>query len=313
MSSSDPRSINPLVTIDERNNVRRSIAKAKAEQEDVRQSIAKAKAELQRLSNNISQLEKTLVIHRMLPRETIGYIFSILRAEKIYIPHKRHKVIPPQIIVSHVCSKWREIALATPALWNDVEITQPGCNEWVQVAVELLFNRAGTRWRRWVNLALDMAHMGEISSNKMGEIFYDIVLPLHVKKLHLTIPLSALENLSQRSDDIIGNIDEIALSLTFDSKLVPFASNSNQVSITPQFLSKIRSVTVLERGTVPGQEVGQTKYSVSHLYILMQSMYNHFCSIETSGVFRARSVPTFDHSIHLSHEHCVLDGGTFRI
>ncbi|KIL56037.1 hypothetical protein M378DRAFT_89973, partial [Amanita muscaria Koide BX008] len=71
--------------------------------------------------NNISHLKETLAIHRILPREIIGFIFSILCAEKIPIPHKQ-EMTPPQITVSHVCSKWREIALATPTLWNDVEI-----------------------------------------------------------------------------------------------------------------------------------------------------------------------------------------------
>ncbi|KAM6489601.1 hypothetical protein JOM56_014923 [Amanita muscaria] len=136
MSSSDPRSVNPLLTIDERNDVHRSIAMAKAEQNDVRQSIAKAEAELQRLldrgekvTKNLSQFKKTLVIHRILPRETISRVFSMLCAETVVsIPYKQH-MVPPQITVSHVCSKWREIALATPALWNDVEITQPECNK----------------------------------------------------------------------------------------------------------------------------------------------------------------------------------------
>ncbi|KIL65160.1 hypothetical protein M378DRAFT_11017 [Amanita muscaria Koide BX008] len=215
MSSSGPKSANPLLTIDERNEVHRSISKAEAEQKDVRQTIAKAEAELQRLldhqekvKNNISQLKKTLVIHRIFPREIFGHVFSILcagSAEKISIPYTKHRT-PPQITVSHVCSKWREIALATPALWKNVEITQPGNDKWVQVAIKLLFNRAGTRG---VDLALNME---KISSNEMREILYDVVLPLHVKKLHLTLPLSALENLSQKSDDIIANIDEIALS-----------------------------------------------------------------------------------------------------
>ncbi|KAM6489608.1 hypothetical protein JOM56_014930 [Amanita muscaria] len=271
MSSSDPRSVNPLLTMDERNDVRRSIAGAKAERNDVRLSIAKAEAKLQRLldhrkkiTKNISQLKKTLVIHRILPREIIGYIFSILRAEKICIPRRQYywTLSPSQITVSHVCCKWREIALATPVLWNNVEITQPGCQEWVQVAIELLFNRAGTRG---VNLALNMER---ISSNKMGEIFYDIVLPLHVKKLHLALPglpLSALENLLQKSADIIANIDEIALSF---ATLVPSASNSNQVSITPHFLGKIRSVTVLDV---------YSQRSPQHLDLLPWAQMRHLC------------------------------------
>ncbi|KIL69142.1 hypothetical protein M378DRAFT_69975, partial [Amanita muscaria Koide BX008] len=112
MSSSDPRA-NPLLTIDERN--------------DIRQSIAKAEAKLQRITKNISQLKKTIVIHRILPREIISYIFSIMCTEKIYIPHKQVYLTnltssPSQVTLSHVCSKWREIALATPALWNNVKI-----------------------------------------------------------------------------------------------------------------------------------------------------------------------------------------------
>ncbi|KIL56863.1 hypothetical protein M378DRAFT_1032702, partial [Amanita muscaria Koide BX008] len=132
MTSSDPRPdlgsvnrpiVNSLLTIDERNDVHQSIAKAKAELQRIETDIAIATAKLverrETVTNNLSQLKKTLVIHRILPGETIGYIFSTLRAERVSIPHKWHKT-PSQIIVSHVCSKWRQIALATPALWNDV-------------------------------------------------------------------------------------------------------------------------------------------------------------------------------------------------
>ncbi|KAM6489593.1 hypothetical protein JOM56_014915 [Amanita muscaria] len=165
MSSPDPRSVNPLFTIDERNDVRRSIAKAEAE-------LQRLLDHQEKVMNNISHLKETLAIHRILPREIICFIFSILCAEKIPIPHKQ-EMTPPQITVSHVCSNWREIALATPTIWNDVEIVRPNSDEWVQVALELLFNRAGTQG---VTLALDLA---EIRLDKMGKILHDIVLPLH--------------------------------------------------------------------------------------------------------------------------------------
>ncbi|KAM6501131.1 hypothetical protein JOM56_004145 [Amanita muscaria] len=230
----DPRSVNPLLTIDERN--------------DVRQSIAKAEEELQRLLNrrkivtdDLSQLKKVLVIHRILPRETIGHIFSILCAKMVVsIPHNRH-AIPHQITVSHVCSKWREIALATPVLWTNVEIAQPGIDEWVQVAMELVFNRAGMRG---IKLALNMRR---VSPQKMGKTFHDIVLPLHVTKLHLSLPLSALESVSQESDDIIANVDKISLSITLNPSQVP---NSGQVSIRPQFLSRIRALIICKQDSL---------------------------------------------------------------
>ncbi|KIL56867.1 hypothetical protein M378DRAFT_1032703, partial [Amanita muscaria Koide BX008] len=126
MSSSDPRSVdchisNPLPTMDERHDARQSIAKAEEELQRIETDIAKLLERQEEVTDNLSQFKKTLVIHRILPGETMGYIFSILRAEEVSIPHKRH-MKPPQVTISHVCSKWREIALATPALWSSVEI-----------------------------------------------------------------------------------------------------------------------------------------------------------------------------------------------
>ncbi|KAM6497372.1 hypothetical protein JOM56_007845 [Amanita muscaria] len=233
MSSPDPspRSVNPLLTtIDERNDALQSIAKAEAELQRIETDIARLLERRETVTDNLSQLKTTLVIHRILPREIIHHIFSILCAERISIPHKWHKT-PSQITVSHVCSKWRQIALTTPAFWNDVEIAQPDNGYWVQVATELLFNRAG---KRGVNLTLNMEPIG---LEELGDTFYAIVLPLHVKKLHLTLFSSDLEGILQflqNSDDIIANIDEIALNIT--------AGYPGQVSNAPQFLSKIRSL-----------------------------------------------------------------------
>ncbi|KIL56023.1 hypothetical protein M378DRAFT_28428 [Amanita muscaria Koide BX008] len=210
------------------------IAKTEAELQRIETGIAIATTKLlerrETVMDNLSRLKKTLVIHRVLSAETIGCIFSILRDESVSIPHELHKA-PPQITLSHVCSKWREIALQTPALWNDVKITRPDSHYWVQVATELLLNRAG---RRGVNLALDME---DLIGTELGNTFYAIILPLHVKNLHLTLSSSELEGLLlflQDSDDISANIDEISLNIT---------SHYNQVSNAPHwFLRKIRSM-----------------------------------------------------------------------
>ena len=58
-----------------------------------------------------------------LPTEILDHIFRLCARISGTVPlplRKRH--IPIQIVISHVCSKWRQIALDSPELWADVSI-----------------------------------------------------------------------------------------------------------------------------------------------------------------------------------------------
>ncbi|KAF8880956.1 hypothetical protein BD779DRAFT_1547176, partial [Infundibulicybe gibba] len=79
-----------------------------------------------------------------LPVEIIQAVFLELCPTLAVFPLRKHE---PRLLVTHVCSRWREIALSTPALWANYYIhfhfshfhprPQPGViRAWISRAAE---------------------------------------------------------------------------------------------------------------------------------------------------------------------------------
>jgi hypothetical protein len=63
------------------------------------------------------------------PNEVLSYIFVLCCCTcPLRLPYWRHGV-PLQVIISHVCSGWRQVALSTGVLWNNIRVSQlrPAC------------------------------------------------------------------------------------------------------------------------------------------------------------------------------------------
>lgn len=68
----------------------------------------------------IQSYREALAPHRKLPSELLGEIFAYA-TPMILLPTKEYMREAPWNI-THVCSKWRNIALATPAIWDDISL-----------------------------------------------------------------------------------------------------------------------------------------------------------------------------------------------
>lgn len=55
-----------------------------------------------------------------LPAELLGYVFQSLNSQEVRTIFSAGYTRHPPTIVSHVCSRWREVALKTPSLWGDI-------------------------------------------------------------------------------------------------------------------------------------------------------------------------------------------------
>ena len=83
----------------------------------------------ERVSQQLKSPHNALVPISRLPPETLVEIFSLLRS-----PPDDSKYVPSLewIRVTHVCSRWREVALSSPCLWNHINFTKltlPGFTE----------------------------------------------------------------------------------------------------------------------------------------------------------------------------------------
>ncbi|TFK64451.1 hypothetical protein BDN72DRAFT_730455, partial [Pluteus cervinus] len=52
--------------------------------------------------------------HEHLPFEILSDIFLLCAAERLSLPPLKSE---PRLLITSVCSAWREVALATPQLW----------------------------------------------------------------------------------------------------------------------------------------------------------------------------------------------------
>ena len=109
---------------------------------------------------------------RNVPYEVLSYIFALCSCSgPVLLPYKQADV-PRQVILSQVCSKWRQVALSTGALWSHIRISTIYAFE--HYAYQLFL------YRTWIDRA--GAHPLNISLNLTNShdeegVFKDFVLP----------------------------------------------------------------------------------------------------------------------------------------
>jgi hypothetical protein len=140
---------------------------------------------------------------RTVPNELLSYIFVLCSfGHPIQFPCHLHKV-PYQVTISHVCSRWRQIALNTGTLWSNVGISQLAACE---------YSRYLSIYRIWVGRAgsLPLTVVLYIDFN-LYKFLLDFVVPFRLRTLGISVlyhQLSALSNLPNL------DVEELVISLT---------------------------------------------------------------------------------------------------
>ena len=173
-----------------------------------------------------------------LPTEILAHIF-ILCVEiprTIYIPFQTQR-IPTQIVISHVCSTCRRIALDTPELWTDIFINDPSKNEHVYRAW-----LSRTRHRP-MNLGLDLVsginHRVLRPASETIDAFWKVVKSVNVKCLKLEIPKDQLFQLVESpANNALHGLEQLELGIAMLGGSVAAA-----VSTLPQFVNRARSLS----------------------------------------------------------------------
>lgn len=74
----------------------------------------------------IAQYKIAVAPHRILPRDVLRCIFALNARERIYLPFQKSNgkpIVPAAVLLTHVCSLWHHIALSSPELWNNVQVS----------------------------------------------------------------------------------------------------------------------------------------------------------------------------------------------
>jgi hypothetical protein len=170
---------------------------------------------------------------RNIPNEVLSDIFSLCSCSRsVPLPYDQDDV-PYQIIVSQVCSKWRQVALSTSALWSNIEMFQED--------IIKDYKRYLSLYRAWIDRAgtHPLTVTIDLSGNYDFEeqaLFQDFVLPFQFKRLNISL---FYEDLPQLSDFPTLNVEEFGISLHAVYRIENFA--------VPPFMNRTRSICLRGR------------------------------------------------------------------
>ncbi|KAF8633856.1 hypothetical protein AX17_004348 [Amanita inopinata Kibby_2008] len=204
--------------------------------EETRAVIDALKKKEQALIREIEYHEAALAPHKRLPDDVLQqiYIQCANAYGRVTIPLFDNTVRPPQLVISHVCSSWRKLALNTGALWDNIRLTQLWKFEkHLDVSIAWL-RRAGALP---VSLELDIPELRYTPSFSFAALFQGSYRSMRIALLDLSVGWDRLPELFALPDDALSHVQEIRMVTDINSSLLP--------SRTPSF---IRHTRYLRRG-----------------------------------------------------------------
>ena len=214
-----------------------------------RETLKSIKREIAQLVENERRTEEDLVRlgvalgrhnYCFLPNEILSRVFTLLA-----LCHGTMKFpitdVPPQLVVSHVCSHWRRVALRTPELWSDTHLNYPSNDPDHVISLH-------QRWlfrARTFPVSLSIKFDESLGDNKIAGALRSILLPIQVKKLTLCLTYKTFMALSTFPEAALSGLLEVELD---------FLNSAGEVDVnmsdTHPLITRLRSVAF--RG--PGAE-----------------------------------------------------------
>ena len=189
-----------------------------------RESLQCIEREIAQLIENKKTVEQDLVRlgialgphnRSLLPNEILSRIFVLLALDygTVGFPFFKND-LPPQLIVSHVCSNWRWVAFRTPELWGDTKLsyTTNDAPHFIRLLQRWLF-RARTFP---VTLSIDFDK--SLDGDGLAIALQNILLPIRVKKLSLCLTHKIFVALSTLPEAMLSGLSEFGLHLTLQGR-----------------------------------------------------------------------------------------------
>ncbi|KAF8348899.1 hypothetical protein F5887DRAFT_540832 [Amanita rubescens] len=190
---------------------------------------------------NVSEMEEDLN-HNRLPNEILSHIFTLAAQDHgpVYFPISK-KNRSPQLVISHVCSHWRRVALCTPELWSNTELAyteKNGLERVIDLHKQWLL-RAGK-----FPVTLSIEFEPSLDGDKVASALQKISLPFQIKSLCLNLFYDQFEKLSNLPETTLSDLAALDLRITLpDCEAV--------VNITlPHFITRLQSLTLDSEGLV---------------------------------------------------------------
>lgn len=253
-----------------------------------REALRDTKREIAQLVEKERGMEETLVRlrislsrhnHNVFPNEILRHIF-ILRAQDYgpaMFPISR-KNLPPQLVVSHVCSRWRTVALHATELWNNTHFIYPKDDP----------SHAFHIHQRWllradsfpVTLSIQFEQESDMMDYEIASVVQKIVIPFQVKKLAFKLTCMELMALSTLPQTALSNIPELELCL---HPLDPCETRVN-MDDPPHFITQLHSMD-FSKGGQGGLGGWFDQLSVSLPWTQLRSLSFHMVVEDMPSIF----------------------------
>ena len=221
----------------------------------IKTEIAHLSGEIAQLVEKKSAIEKDLDLlgavlkpacnHDLLPNEILGHVFILVVQDYglVDFPMCPEFIAPPQLTISHVCSRWRRVALCTPELWSNTHLiylrSNPKLNHvtWLH---QRWLARAGTS-----PVSLSIYFDKCMNGYEIANTLQKIILPFRIKKLHLALTYQAFMYLAtfSFSESALSDFMEVSLAVMIPSNELETASSGDINN--PHFIPRLRSVKFL--------------------------------------------------------------------
>ncbi|KAK2464372.1 hypothetical protein APHAL10511_003518 [Amanita phalloides] len=179
-----------------------------------------------------------------LPDEVLRLIFVLIVEEygPVEFPFPIH-VVPPQVVLSHVCSRWRMLAIRSFELWNNIRL------ETVDHSFNYYSGQPLQEWRlragnSTVFLSLGSAMSWSATDNKVADITQKTISPFKAKMLHLNLTIGELMALSKLQDSALSDTRDLGLTLTL-------SNYDENFSIAHRIFTRLQSVTFWKTALPP--------------------------------------------------------------
>jgi hypothetical protein len=159
---------------------------------------------------NVSEMEGDLN-HNRLPNEILSHVFILAAQDHgpVYFPvSKNHRT--PQLVISHVCSHWRTVALRTSELWSNTQLAyteENGPERVIDLHKQWLL-RAGK-----FPVTLSIKFSRSLDGDEVASALQRISLPFQVKRLCLELFYDQFEKLSNLPETTLSNLAALDLRI----------------------------------------------------------------------------------------------------
>ncbi|PFH49025.1 hypothetical protein AMATHDRAFT_64019 [Amanita thiersii Skay4041] len=161
---------------------------------EAKHQLLSAEDKLECLKKQLHECKSVFAPHKKLPADVLQYIFLLCaKGAKIKIPLRSRYWHPIPMVLSHTCASWRSVALATPSLWTNLEVSHFTCHAPRLLAVKDVLSRV-----KFAPLSLSVfqnfpEYTGYILDNDLAA-FVDtlqrqLLAPYRIQKLSLTFGL----------------------------------------------------------------------------------------------------------------------------